>query len=279
MRLPEVSAAQLTLGLTVLYALGFIVANVHLGRFELLRLELVRARYVSAALLFLTCSAIPLGLGAFLSPTARAAGLRDPSVLARVAQPSYFDRFPRWAVAVTIVLTSFGIYFSLIVRIAVEFREAAEQAPMYFASAAVMGWFISEALFMVAAQPRGRGWSVGRGLALSMAVCFFVLSLPAVFSESLYPVIRQEFAGGAAWLAQVTWSDSTAAVARDFSLDTVAIVERDNETLSMVACRRKGQAQRVVVPVGAVADVRLIAQVVVGRFTCPGSPRKPAAAP
>ena len=60
-------ATQVTVALGLLYALGFVVANAHFGRYELPRIELLKARYLAAAVLFLFCSAIPLAAGAFLS--------------------------------------------------------------------------------------------------------------------------------------------------------------------------------------------------------------------
>ena len=49
----RLGAAHITLALGLLYAVGFVVANAHFGRYELPRIELLRARYLAASALFL----------------------------------------------------------------------------------------------------------------------------------------------------------------------------------------------------------------------------------
>lgn len=60
---PKVSGASIAAISALLYVIGFVVANVHFARYELLRLELLQPRYLAAGLLFLLVCGSPLMIG------------------------------------------------------------------------------------------------------------------------------------------------------------------------------------------------------------------------
>ena len=271
-RLPKLDGAHLTLGLATLYVLGFIVANVHLGKYELLRLELLRARYVSAALLFVACSAIPFGLGVFLSNAAHDAVVPRGRNRTRAEISAFFSRLRPIQLAVTILFV-YPVYLLLMWQMSVGFAAVRLPATEYFAFCAVITWFATD--FYVDTVPSAQSpvWGGARLIMHACQSCLFVIGLPAVFSGSVYEVIRQEFAGGVAWVAQVTLSDSSSAIARDFAVDTVAIIDRDEETLSMLVCRKRDkQIERAILPVNGIADIRLRGQIAAADFSCRRGP-------
>src|SRR4051812_3250377 len=71
----NLDAAHVTVASALLYVIGFVTSNAYFGRYELLRSELLRARYLSAAVLFVFCAAFPVGIGMSIAAFIRARGI------------------------------------------------------------------------------------------------------------------------------------------------------------------------------------------------------------
>jgi hypothetical protein len=255
--IPKIDAAHLTIGLGVLYLFGFIVANVHFGKYELPRIELLRARYVAAALLFILCSAIPFAVGAFLSRALRthalgAGGLRRDLKLGETEA---------WAIGAGGVLVwlliAVVMYALVLSQLTLRLFAAPGTSALYFVLVTMATWQTSDLLLGGEASDEAHLWPSIRMANHVLYAAFLVIIIPAAFSIFLYGSITPELGGGALWKAQLTWRTTADSAARAKASGVVAIVDVDERTLSLLACGGSGPPARVSVSATDVSSIHL----------------------
>jgi hypothetical protein len=251
----RLDAAHITLALGLLYAVGFVVANAHFGRYELPRIELLRARYLAAAALFLLCSAIPFATGLFLSrslrsrapgggPVERGLVLTETEAFAMGA-----ETFWTW------VLGALGFYLLIVTRFAVTVTTAPGAITLYFMAAVMASWQVCDSLVGGSASESSQAWPSAVLPQRVILVCVWSILLMSLFTVFVYPAIKPELGGGAVWKARLIWRTDADSVARSAASGIVAIVDRDQNDVAVIACSSTGAPTILSV---AAADVRSI---------------------
>lgn len=154
----RLDATHITLGLGILYLFGFIVANVHFGRYGLPRIELLRARYLAAALLFILCSAIPFANGAFLSRVLRTRAPGDGPI----EKEPKLGESEAWAMGAASffgsLLGAVGFELLIISRLAVSPLPVLGVGALYFMMATMVSWQICDTLMGGESSVSGQAW-------------------------------------------------------------------------------------------------------------------------
>jgi hypothetical protein len=263
----RLDAAHITVGLGLLYALGFVVANAHFGRYELPRIELLRARYLAAAVLFLFCSAIPLATGAFLSRSLRTRAPGDGPIerglVLKETEAWAMGRESFWGW----VLGALGFHLLLVTRFAVNATSAFGFVALYFVAAAMASWQVCDYLMGGAASESSQAWpSVIKPQRLILVSVWGIL-LTSLFTAFVYPVIIPELGGGAVWKAQLSWRVDSDSTARSAASGIVAIVDRDETSVAVLACSRSGAPDVLSIATEDVRSIRLGERVPLSSFT------------
>jgi hypothetical protein len=255
--IPKVDGAHLTIGLGVLYLVGFIVANVHFGKYELPRIELLRARYLAAALLFILCSAIPFAVGTFLSRSlrTRAPGHGGRSLDLKIGETE------AWAIGAGMIfmwlLIAIVMYVVVLSQLTLRLFAAPVTSGLYFVLVTMATWQTSDLLLGGEASGDAYLWPSIRISNRVLYASFLVIIIPAAFSIFLYGSIKPELGGGALWKAQLTWRATADSSARANASGVVAIVDVDEHTLSLLACGGSGPPARVRVSTADVSSTKL----------------------
>lgn len=257
---PRLDGSHLTLGLGLLYLFGFVVANVHFGRYELPNIELLRARYLAAALLFILCSAIPFAVGAFLS---RALRTRPDDETMRtdlkLGETEAWAMGPR-AFFYSLVL-AVALHAMLVSRITIRPFAALGTGALYFIVASMLAWQLCDSLLGGRVSDEAQIWPPRRAPRRVIVLCAWVLVVPFAFSAFLYGSIQPALGGGALWKARLTWRSTADSSARAIASGIVAIVDRDEHTLNLIACAQTGPPVSISVPAAEVSSIQLGALV------------------
>lgn len=90
-----------------------------------------------------------------------------------------------------------------------------------------------------------------------VVLSLWVIILPILFSTFLYGAIRPELGGGAVWKARLTWRATADSSARTSTSGVVAIIDRDENTLNLIACSQSGRPSRFSVAAADVSSIQL----------------------
>lgn len=254
--IPRVDAANITMGLGVLYLFGFIVANVHFGKYELPRIELLRARYVAAALLFILCSSIPFAVGAFLSRALRTHG-REEGGLRRDLKLGDTEA---WAIGAPVFLwlaIALMMYEIVLSQLTLRFLAAPGTSAIYFVLVVMATWQTSDLLIGGEASDEAGLWPSIRMSNHVLYAAFLVIIIPAAFSILVYGSIKPELGGGALWKARLAWRATADSASRAAASGIVAIVDADEHTISLLACEASGPPARVSVSTTDISSTKL----------------------
>jgi hypothetical protein len=255
-RWPKLDAVHVSIGVGLLYVFGFIVANVHFGKYELPRVELLRARYLAAALLFVLCSAIPFATGAFLSRALRTARSGD-GPRRRDLKLGETEAWAMGPAFVTALLLAIGIQALLISEVSLSSFAAPGQNALYFIAVTTFAWQLGDSILGGDASDDAQLWPSIRIQKRVINACLWVILVPAIFSVFVYGSIRPELGGGAVWKAQLSWRATVDSTVRSDASGIVAIVDRDDRTVSVLACAPKGPPVPTLIPLEDVASIRL----------------------
>jgi hypothetical protein len=279
---PNLDAAHLTHAFAGLYVIGFIVSNVHFAQYQLLRFELLRSRYLAAGLLFFVLSAVPAGFEIFLSVALRSTadstvGFSTPGRILRETEV--------WAMgcghAVAFSALGLMLYSVLAVQISLPSRSWLALAA-YFAMTGLISWYLGDFFFATAAVPAGHSqvWPSTRLAQSIWAPVVWLVALPAAFGKLVYDTVRPEFGGGAVWVARVAWRETAPPAVRGLAPGIVAVVDRNDATLTLLACnpptgRERTPPRVVTVAASEVVGLELVGVVALPAFakansrTCP----------
>ncbi len=247
----------------ILYALGFVVANTHLARYELVRFDLLRGRYVAAALLLAFCFLFP-ALGGFHIGTEY-----------RKSEPK-----PRWErqrfAAIKVVLAT--VIATLVVRVLL-LDVTVGGAPwtglitFFFSSialAAIVGSGVAKFMRFGNGPLHTRGASPER----IIGVLLILVWLAGIFGRWVYPYISPSYGGGAAVLAEVSIDSSVVPThLRAIVSRPVVVLDRSERDINLLGCLDSSTAKvrPILLPVTAVHSVvieRAIAAPVAGISLC-----------
>jgi hypothetical protein len=262
--IPKLDTVHLSVALGVLYVFGFIVANVHFGRYELPRIELLRARYLAASLLFVLCSTIPFGVGAFLSRSLRteASGEGGLQFGLKLGQTE------AWAIGrgfFGTILIALGMHELLVSILIIRYDSALFKGVLYFIQVVFVTWFMFDAFTGGEASEEAHLWPSVR-IVRRVLFCLFAIVIPATFSLFLYGSIKPELGGGAMWKGRLSFTNSADSSIRAISSRVVTIVGQDEQTISLLACQPSGPPIRISVPASDVSRIQLGARVEASTF-------------
>lgn len=217
------------------HVLGFLVVNAHVGRFRPLEYELLEARYLAAALLFIAITGPPVVI---LMVFAR---IRQPLRGARAAWPPW--RLWGWRALAAAVA---GIVVFLLwdfVMGTVEIRPHlawTRDGVVYF-----LGIFLICFLRELFAMAREREPPAPEhlrhldldGFTTNMMFALTATLLVPLFATTVFPNLEPAWGGGGAWVARVVPEAGAlpADVAARLSPDVV-ILEADDDYLTLLLC-------------------------------------------
>lgn len=227
----RVLAEHWVLVIAVAYILGFIVVNAHLAEYHIPEVELIRARYLAAALLLVAVSVIPALAGAWITQDVLLSG----------------DHWLRKAaIGLVITLIGYTLWWQPIQMLAVPHGFAWNwRAMLYFGT--VVSLVVATPMIVPAAGGRKehktvtqRTRTVSKPLAAVPLAVGWVAAV-TLFGTMVYPYLKPGLGGGGVslgslYLDPALQSDS---VLKKLSFP-VAVVDRDDKLLKLVACSSSG---------------------------------------
>lgn len=256
-----VDARTAALALAALYALGFLVANLHYARFEPLRLEFLQARYIGAGLLFVFLAFPPLMAGAFAGRPISA--LFDPTDDEKGTPTALWAiRAVVGAGGATLVAFFFGLFarslmLTEIVNASLTTSRIEPESfvfrgvPTYGFIAAAVGVFVTFFIRTEYARALKRAAQAAKDTPADAppALRHFGMSTPAisviiavlptfVFSESVYPYLSPALGGGAGYEAEVHVTSNAQLPNKIVNaLDRrVVFIDRDEHVTNIMVC-------------------------------------------
>jgi hypothetical protein len=285
-----------------------VVANLHLARFRPLNFELARGRYLAAGLLFLALSMIPVCsalIGTRIAFVAHSQFRKDKDARGPRARWQSMGTFVRRLVLIILGLVLIYKLWMMIYNVITvgDWREPtaryllgdpAVSVGMFFGCWFLCGWYMTvltrrSGLAVLDGEgvestdvegSRYPGWLTFWGAVLSTPLLLFQIGS---FSYAMYPYVRPEFGGGAAWKAVVLLSDTLVGYRQParFQLYDArqvlgAIVDQDDQWLVFATCLHPGTQvlrgdtipPREFVPLQVPVD-RIRHVAVVGRIALP----------
>ncbi len=226
-RMPSLAEA-LAIGVTVLYVLGFVVANAYYARFELVRFDLLRGRYVAAALLLAFCSVFPIATGWLVGWHYRDS---EP-------KPKRERQLTAALVLTVVTAVSALLVRGLLFSVSLHGLSWLGLGVFTWASA-TLGATIGSAACkfqrsdVPARSLRSRGISPGR----LMSALFVLVAMANTFGQYVYPFISPAYGGGAGTLATVVAdSQSVDTELREALSRRAVILDRDEHFMNLLAC-------------------------------------------
>ncbi len=252
--LPEAVAVLLVIG--GLYALGFVVANVHFAQYGIARLDLLRGRYLGASLLFLVFAGWPAALGAALCRHFEERG---------AGSASFYGRgWIGWALLLVLGVVLMPLFWLWVYNGATVGGIGSGWSPLSFwLTCAIMG-AVHVGLSERSGPAMRMSTNRARLASTSIGLAALVLLLAASFGKQMYPAISPAFAGGGAWEGIVVLDTGK------LQLSGV-VVDRSENFVTMLSCNPATQAagalvQRMEVPVSRVHSIFLARTVVIPRY-------------
>jgi len=238
-------AQVVTVTLAALYVIGFIVANAYLARYEIVRFDLVRGRYVSAGLLCVFVAVIAASIGWPIGVEYRSGDGRGKSKKTR-------------QITALLALTLGPGVVALILRVLLAPITAGHVPWAGLLSFTFVSSGVAATLGSAAHKfAHSRGSLRGRGVTpiRVMLVGLASVALASEFGQLIYPYIFPAFGGGAAVLAVVgVDSAATPLVLREAVGRPVALVDRDDVEVDLVTCAdtTSHQVEKLSLPASAI---------------------------
>jgi hypothetical protein len=269
--MPEI----LTAGATVLYVIGFVVANAYRSRYEIVRFEPFRGRYAAAGLLFATVALIPGFFGWNVGAWYRMGEVKEKT---RGLRPGKLKRQLISAFAVPV-----GCCFSAILTWSLLQSAVVGHVALWWLAVfalPVESAFATSGSFVTKMRLSRLSWWSQLSRERMGAVFFLTIAAAAVFGAGVYPHISPAFGGSAAALARVELKPSSVSAVLEAAFRRpVAVIDRDEQLIDVVACTDSSASivHSVSVPSTSVQAVilhGLIALPEAEHRLCPDVPRR-----
>jgi hypothetical protein len=261
----SLDAAHITVGLGALYSVGFVVANAHFGRYALINVEILRARYISAALLFVACSSIPTAVGMFLSTS-----LRRSAADGKLYTDRPIGDSEAWAMGPKaffgLILIGLGLYLVIISLISTKDFGIVVSWIVYFIAAALVASQLSDLLLGGTGAVEATLWPTFRLPFRVLYLTCWVIVLPAIFSTLVYGSIKPELGGGAIWKARLSWSQEADSASMAVASGTVAIVDKRAGSLEVLACSDTLEPRKLSLSSASISFIQLGSVVLPSNF-------------
>jgi hypothetical protein len=121
----------------------------------------------------------------------------------------------------------------------------------------MLSWQLTDSLVGGEASDEAQMWPAVRAPLRVITASLWAILVPAMFSVLVYGSIRPELGGGAVWKAQMGWRSSVDSTVRAVASGIVAVVDRDDRAVSVLACARTGPPVRLTIPADDIASIRL----------------------
>jgi hypothetical protein len=268
------NAVHVTVAVALLYSVGFTISNSHFARFELLRPEILRARYLAAAVLFMGSAALPSAVGVLLSSgLRRRPATKEDTLFANDTPAIRLGDSELWAIGCIPILglvgIDFALYLGFLTRATVGGWGSVLPHIMFFAAATMATWYSAD--FALGGTHSGLAgfWPSTRPTMAALLVLMSGFVLPILFGQLIYGHVRPEYGGGAVWAAVMNSRDGTPFPAG--ASDTVVIIDRDERSVNVVACYRQAREKApsrmpIAVAASEIAAVRLVRLVALDRL-------------
>ena len=214
----------------LLYAGGFIVSNAHYARYELVRFDLVRGRYVAAALLMLAVAAFPAGI---------AGKIFHNRSWRKLHGSTEKDRLREWLgpMPMTIWVLTVAITVALGLLLTQAWVGEAWRASLWIF--VVASCLYGAMLGRFAAENRSRTPHLPaldvRRYGLTFVMFWYALAFQ--FGRGVYPYLSPAIGGGAATIGRVTVTGGAVPEGLHAELEQrVAILDRDGDVLNVLVC-------------------------------------------
>lgn len=261
-----VTGAHLTIGLALLYLFGFAVCNTHFASYELVRLELLRGRYIAAAGLFSVVVAPTVFFATLIA--LMSIGFRDFIVQISVAR-----------LLLTLVVLWLYLYFGVPFWGSRVIAELGVPGLGHEAAALTEGFLRGTFVFSLAIiGSRVLLWRLApayflpqlvlpiRALAVVVAIVAFTSPVAIVFGQRIYPYISPAYGGGGVWIGHISVdiqglpSEIGQAVTKP-----VIILDRDDHYLNFLVCAGtpRPALRPVAIPANNVHAVQLVRVVAI----------------
>lgn len=209
----------------IVYVLGFVVANVHYARYESVRFDFVRGRYVGAGLLFAISALVPAFAGWIIGGEFRRSDTKPKKARQLTAASVFVISTPMFTLVLygllrataTAAFSKTGmLIFTLVVEavfatvgsLAVKLQRS--RAPFSFRS--VAGW-----------RP--------------IIVAYAVLAVAGLFGRLIYPSVSPAFGGGAGSLARIyVVPGSVSQRVQAILSRPVILIDRDDKIVDLLVC-------------------------------------------
>jgi hypothetical protein len=245
----SIGTAHLTLSAAVLYVFGFVVANTHFARFELLRPTLWQTRYLGAGLLFAAILGGPLLLGSlFALSLSEKSGSSNGTLWKWLELPLGF-----------LVAGFIGVSVTWLPGLLVGKRDT-----VFWAAFGVFSYETGRLQLLAwipwLSGPWVRGGSVTEvrmnRVYRTLLTGVVLLGVAGVFGTKLYPAISPAFGGGAVWRGRV-YLRNPGAWSTAFNRP-VAVIDRQEDVVDVMACvdSASSRTQSFAIPA---ADISLVA--------------------
>jgi hypothetical protein len=227
-----ISPAHLAVAAAVLYVLGFVIVNIMMARYELVRFDLLRGRYIAAALLMIFCTIIP----GFFSCSVGFLRSRQSRTPDGKRGGKLVDRASGWAIMFVILVTT-GIFIDFLLLFGVLVGRSWLPRLIAFVAATCfsglwIGYSVHGLSYLRKREARRREL-----VSLLVSAPMTVLGISIVFGTFLYPDLSRAVGGGATKIALISTSDSTLPpdVAKALRR-RVAILDRDGDMMNLLVC-------------------------------------------
>jgi hypothetical protein len=206
----------------LLYAAGFMIVNSHLQNYEVLKFELVRTRYIAAALLLLVTCAPPLGFFLFMLDS-----------FGVPLKKGFLFNTGKVTIAFVIALVISFITWLLTTNVVVyEGYAITTNGLQIWVALSMVGGILWGVL---RTGPRFGGPAY-KPLFIVIAISL-TLMIAKGFGVKTYPEIEPGFGGGKAWLVDmIPASDSAPLPIRSLLRTQVAIVDRNDQSFLLMKC-------------------------------------------
>jgi hypothetical protein len=232
-------AGLLALSAATLYCVGYVVANVHHERYELVRPELFRARYLGAALLFASLALIPGYAGWWVGDWFRFQDIREKwfEKLPRFGPPVP-SKFMRQSIALGLMVAAAGVLAAVMWGI-LRFTGIGNVPLEWVAGwAFVVQWpfATSSSLWTKIRFSKVPAWSHVTAVRAGF-VFFCVIGMAGMFGRGIYPYISPAFGGGLGAVVRIYWKSGAVPADLEAALSRpVALLDRDEQLVDVVAC-------------------------------------------
>ncbi|MEX0648197.1 MAG: hypothetical protein WEA56_02955 [Balneolaceae bacterium] len=240
----------------VLYVLGFVIANVHLAKYGLVRWTIIEGRYIGAGLLFIVIHLLPFVAGYTGWQQFR-------------GRPEGFSVLRVWIEVVVLVSLSIILSLALVNFVTVSTDHIYWTWPTLFALIAYGAGLITPWLLSTNASRRIGQFKGTVKMYAGAGVACALLILAALFGSTTFAYISPAWGGGGAMYGIITLKEGSLPDRNELTRPTVVmhypspvlLIERSEHFLTIVRCVQapdnimRGLARPGEIPISEVARI------------------------